>query len=148
MHIADEPTYRKQMPITKPPAELSRTKPQRVLIVDDDAACRTYLRSVLAIAGYDTAVASDGSAALASFKSDGPFDVVVTDVLMPRMSGSELGRYLRQLASSVKVLYVTGSRAALSSDKPQLSVYEAVVDKPCTPGQLIETLTMLVNVSS
>ena len=132
------------MPTKKTKAELPRKTPPRVLIVDDDAACRTYLRSVLSIAGYETSVAADGSAALAAFKKDGPFDVVVTDVLMPRMSGSELGRYLRQLASTVKVLYVTGSRGALSSDKPHLSKHEAVVDKPCTPTHLIDALALLV----
>ena len=112
--------------------------------MDDDAAFRGFLRSTLAFAGYDTAVAADGSTALAAFKQDGPFDVVITDVMMPRMGGSALGRCVRQITSSVKVLYVTGSRSALSSDKPHLSPHEAVVDKPCTPESVLDAVALLV----
>ena len=118
---------------------------RRALIVDDDPPFRRFLHAVLTSDGYETMTAADGRAGLDLFKRHGPFDVVLTDVMMPLMGGSQLGRYLRQITPDIKVLYVTGSRDALFSDKTRLSPGEAVLEKPCSPAHIIDAVRGLVN---
>jgi len=116
----------------------------RILIVDDEAPMRQFLHTVLTTAGYDSVVACDGPDALATLEREGPFDVIVTDVMMPQMRGYELAQRARRLESTVKVLYVTGFSDALFKEKPQLSEDEAFLEKPCTPDRLLQTLSQLV----
>jgi len=116
----------------------------RILIVDDEAPMRQFLHTVLTTAGYDSVVACDGPDALATLEREGPFDVIVTDVMMPQMRGYELAQRARRLESTVKVLYVTGFSDALFKEKPQLSADEAFLEKPCTPDRLLQTLSQLV----
>jgi DNA-binding response OmpR family regulator len=66
----------------------------RVLIVEDDASLRRLLEMRLSVDGYETRIAADGVAALAQLRTWIP-DVVVTDVMMPRLSGLSLCRAMR-----------------------------------------------------
>lgn len=80
-----------------------------VLLVDDEAELREMIREVLATAGYTVLVARDGEEALQVFRRyAGSIDLVVTDVLMPRMTGPELVTHLSQSQSEMKVLYISG----------------------------------------
>ena len=63
----------------------------RVLVVDDDKAVRESLRRSLEFNGYDVALAADGAEALAGIGATHP-DVVVMDVMMPRLDGLEATR--------------------------------------------------------
>jgi two-component system, cell cycle response regulator CpdR len=78
----------------------------RILVVDDEPLFRTFVASVLQIAGHQTTLAADGLEAL---ESPGPFDLLLTDLMMPRMTGGELARRMRQRNPVVKVLYLTGA---------------------------------------
>ncbi|SPB15494.1 multi-sensor Hybrid histidine Kinase [Caballeronia novacaledonica] len=70
-------------------------RPGRVLVVDDNADLRDYMRRMLAAAGHDVSVAADGEAALASARTVHP-EVIVSDVMMPRLDGFGLLRALRE----------------------------------------------------
>ena len=85
------------------------TKP-RVLVVDDDKAVRESLRRSLEFNGYDVCLAADGAEALAGFASVGP-DVVIMDVMMPRLDGIEATRALRSAGNDVPVLVLTARDA-------------------------------------
>ncbi|MFV2174908.1 response regulator transcription factor [Actinomadura sp. LOL_016] len=80
--------------------------PARILIVDDEPAVREALTGSLEFEGYRTAAAADGVAALAAVARERP-DLVVLDVLMPRMDGLTACRRLRALGESVPVLMLT-----------------------------------------
>ena len=84
----------------------------RVLVVDDDRAVRESLRRSLEFNGYDVALASDGAEALAGLGSlwAGP-DVVVMDVMMPRLDGIETTRALRSAGHDVPILVLTARDA-------------------------------------
>ncbi|MGK5632765.1 response regulator transcription factor [Streptomyces sp. URMC 123] len=84
----------------------SGAAPQRILIVDDEPAVREALRRSLAFEGYDTALAVDGLDALARVAAYGP-DLVVLDVLMPRMDGLTAARRLRATGTTVPILMLT-----------------------------------------
>jgi two-component system response regulator MprA len=87
---------------------------QRVLVVDDDRAVRESLRRSLEFNGYDVAVASDGAEALAGLAAAGAAsapDVVVMDVMMPRLDGIETTRALRAAGNDVPILVLTARDA-------------------------------------
>ena len=87
---------------------------QRVLVVDDDKAVRESLRRSLEFNGYDVSVASDGAEALAGLSAAGPAaapDVVVMDVMMPRLDGIETTRALRAAGNDVPILVLTARDA-------------------------------------
>ena len=68
----------------------------RVLVVDDEATVRRYVVHVLKAAGYQTSAASNAVEAIEAF-ANGAFEALVTDVMMPGMTGDELARQLRQI---------------------------------------------------
>jgi CheY-like chemotaxis protein len=92
---------------------------------------RRFVERVLREAGYTTAVAADGAEAIQIAATLDPFDLVVTDVMMPRMSGDELARRLRSSRPALKVLYLTGFSDRLFKDKVTLWEDEAFLEKPC-----------------
>jgi two-component system response regulator MprA len=82
----------------------------RVLVVDDDRAVRDSLRRSLEFNGYDVSLASDGAEGLVAIGSQHP-DVVVIDVMMPRLDGIETTRALRAAGNDVPVLVLTARDA-------------------------------------
>ncbi len=70
-------------------------RPLSVLVVDDEELVRKFVERVLREAGYQTATAGDGPEALEVAAKLETFDILVTDVMMPQMTGDELARRLR-----------------------------------------------------
>ncbi|HEY3014164.1 MAG TPA: response regulator transcription factor [Nocardioides sp.] len=82
----------------------------RVLVVDDDRAVRESLRRSLEFNGYDVALAEDGAQALAGIGTADP-DVVIMDVMMPRLDGIETTKALRSAGNDVPILVLTARDA-------------------------------------
>jgi two-component system response regulator MprA len=82
----------------------------RVLVVDDDKAVRESLRRSLEFNGYDVSLASDGAEALAGIANSDP-DVVVMDVMMPRLDGLEATKALRKAGNDLPILVLTARDA-------------------------------------
>jgi two-component system response regulator MprA len=81
-----------------------------VLVVDDDRAVRESLRRSLQFNGYDVVLANDGAEALVMVGTEHP-DVVIMDVMMPRLDGIETTRALRSTGNDVPVLVLTARDA-------------------------------------
>jgi CheY-like chemotaxis protein len=92
--------------------------PGRLLVVEDAPALADVLHGFLTLSGYQVTSAADGAAALARIAETSP-DLVVTDVLMPNLSGTELAHHLRQSSehSRTPVLFFTG----LPADNPDIA---------------------------
>jgi CheY-like chemotaxis protein len=118
-------------------------RPISVLIVDDEEPILKFVERVLREAGFITATASDGPAALETAATLEQFDLLVTDVMMPQMTGDELARRLRLLRPSLKVLYLTGFSDRLFKEKVTLWQDEAFLEKPCSIKGLIEAVSLL-----
>ena len=82
----------------------------RVLVVDDDKAVRESLRRSLEFNGYDVHLAGDGAEALAGIAGVSP-DVVVMDVMMPRLDGLDTTRALRTAGNDVPIIVLTARDA-------------------------------------
>jgi DNA-binding response OmpR family regulator len=115
----------------------------RALVVDDEESMRTLVSRVLVQAGYETVVAADGLAAQEAATAMGRVDLLVTDEVMPRMTGHELAQWLRAREPQVKVLYLTGFRDRLDQFTHTLWAGESVLDKPCTPVELLAAISAL-----
>jgi two-component system alkaline phosphatase synthesis response regulator PhoP len=108
----------------------------RVLIVEDDGASRDMLAAFLKLQGHTVLTAADGETAFASASHFHP-DVVLTDICMPRLSGVELCRQLREQPETryVPVLAMT----ALSLEEGEeimIAGFENVLAKPIDLDQL------------
>jgi two-component system cell cycle sensor histidine kinase/response regulator CckA len=124
---------------------MSTPKPSiSVLIVDDEEPLRRFVDRVLTQAGYTTATASDGPEAIEAAAKLGSFDLLVTDLMMPQMTGDELARRLRQSQPSLKVLYLTGFSDRLFKEKVTLWEDEAFLEKPCSIKGLMEAVALLL----
>ncbi|HLG17830.1 MAG TPA: ATP-binding protein [Blastocatellia bacterium] len=85
---------------------------ETILLVEDEDAVRTLAREVLQAQGYSVMCAASGSQAMAvSERHEGRIDLLVTDVVMPQMSGRELAERLAPVRPEMKVLYMSGYTA-------------------------------------
>jgi two-component system cell cycle sensor histidine kinase/response regulator CckA len=128
-------------------ASLMKSEPKRpinVLIVDDEEALGKFVDRVLSDAGYTTAIALDGPEAIEAAAKLGSLDLLVTDLMMPKMTGDELARRLRLSQPSLKVLYLTGFSDRLFKEKVTLWQDEAFLDKPCSIKGLKEAVSLLL----
>jgi DNA-binding NtrC family response regulator len=94
--------------------ELSRSSPGRagsgvsVLVVDDEDAVRRFATRVLARDGYTVIGAQDGAEALELFQNGNPPDVVVSDIVMPRLNGVELMQAISVSHPGIPVILMSG----------------------------------------
>lgn len=115
-----------------------------VLIVDDEAGIRQYVDRVLTTAGYRTTVAVDCAEAIA-FAAGAKFDLLLTDVMMPDMTGAALASRIREGDPDLKVLYLTGHADRLFDEKLVLLIEEAFLEKPCTAAGLREAVSQAID---
>ncbi len=120
-------------------------EPALALVVDDEEPVRKFVERALQSGGYRTAGASSGTEALELAAKIGAFDVLVTDLMMPQMTGDELARRLRQTEGKLKVLYLTGFSDQLFKEKVTLWQDEAFLDKPCSIKGLLQAVSLLVH---
>ena len=115
---------------------------KRILIVEDEPDIQELLSAYLRDAGYETAVAEDGAAALDAFES-APFDLVLLDVMLPKVDGFEVCRRIRR-SSQVPVVMLT----ALDGEAQQLRGFGLNIDdyvtKPFSMPILLEKLRVIL----
>jgi DNA-binding response OmpR family regulator len=116
----------------------------RVLIVEDDQSVLTFVERVLRDAGYETMTAADGMAARDLVVEAGVPDLVLTDKSMPRMSGSDLARSLRERHPDLKVLYLTGYVDPVEETRGELWEKDGYLEKPCTVRGLLQAVSLLL----
>ncbi|WP_430396670.1 response regulator [Ferrovibrio sp.] len=87
----------------------------RILVVDDYADFRLLLRHMLEPEGHSVREASDGQAALALLQQE-PFDLVITDVLMPQSDGIEVLNALRRSATGMPVIVTSGGGSTMNAE--------------------------------
>ena len=122
----------------------ARCESSRLLVVDDDDGVRRYVARVLSEAGYQVETAASGAEGLKAVHCGATFDLIVSDVRMPQMTGPEFIAELRRQESDVKVLYLTGYVDQLFVERETLWQDEAFLDKPCSPNSLLESVSLLL----
>jgi CheY-like chemotaxis protein len=111
---------------------------RRILLVDDDARVREMLREVITTLGYEVGVAERGDVGLTRFKEH-PVDLVITDQMMPGMSGLQLAAEIRVLAPTVPIVLLTGyATEAAAGEARRLGV--KILSKPVGAPALADAL--------
>jgi signal transduction histidine kinase/CheY-like chemotaxis protein len=123
-------------PVSEPERKKSRKGSETILLVDDEDGVRKLVSAILNTNGYAVLEAGTGTAALAVYEKNAhKIDMVLTDIVMPQMSGIELGRELAGRTPRLKILYMSGYRDnALGSNG---EAPRAFLHKPFTPDVLL-----------
>jgi GAF domain-containing protein/CheY-like chemotaxis protein len=101
----------------------------RILVIDDEPFVRETLEEILRQQRHDVVAADDGVAGLAQFRA-GAFDLVMTDLAMPGMSGWQVARAVKAVRPDVPVVLVTGWGVEVEVDELQAHGVDRVMTKP------------------
>jgi CheY-like chemotaxis protein len=122
---------------TQPAGEFSAGS-QTILLAEDDGAVRRLARDVLARHGYNVIEARDGDEAIAfAHQERGAIDLLVTDVVMPGLSGRDLAVLLQAERPDMRVLYTSGyTENIIMATSPDGGL--TLLPKPFLPGDLLQ----------
>jgi two-component system cell cycle sensor histidine kinase/response regulator CckA len=123
--------------------EGAKSENATLLVVDDDHQLRTFCGKCLARNGFRVLEGDDGLEALVIAASHaGPIDVLITDLELPRIRGTELGQLFKALWPSIRVLYISGG--SNSAVRAELGPDGAFLEKPFPPDTLVKTVGRLL----
>jgi DNA-binding NtrC family response regulator len=126
------------------PSRREREVREQVLVVDDERAIRRFAARVLAEAGYVVHEAGDGAEALAFVSALGAaVDVVVSDIVMPRLTGVELVQALATTHPELPVILMTGYGAGALAERG-IAAPCAVLAKPFAAERLLDEVRRCV----
>jgi PAS domain S-box-containing protein len=113
---------------------------ETILLVEDEMPVRNLARQILTRLGYKVLVASDGVEAIeVQARHEGPIHLLISDVVMPRLSGGELARRLHERLPALPVVFFSGYAADASLDTRFLKGEPTVISKPFTEEELGRT---------
>jgi len=150
-------TFKIYLPRIKKEAELFKPAGEQVeilrgtetiLLVEDEAMVRVLARSILEESGYHVLEADHGEEAMrVCGRYDGPIHLLLTDVIMPQMSGRELAERITPWRQKMKVLYMSGYTDDAIVHHGVLNKGMAFIEKPFTPDVLGRKVRDVLNVS-
>jgi len=142
-HLTFRPATELEAPQAAPAAPASAGDVSlRCLVVDDEPTVGAMLRDVLETGGHRAVVVSDGSEAIARFGAE-PFDVVFTDLAMPRASGWQVARAIKEMAPAVPVVLVTGFGVELSPEERREHGVDLVLVKPLKIQEILDVVAQV-----
>jgi DNA-binding NtrC family response regulator len=110
-------------------------------VVEDEDAVREFIRLVLVQAGYTASLASDGEEAWDIFqRQPHRFDLVISDVLMPRRNGPELAALIHSLRPTLPILFVSGYTGSAAGKLQHIPFRELLLEKPFSIDKLLQTV--------
>lgn len=113
----------------------------RIILVDDDPQLRYVIADILIASGHSVMTAGNGREAIVLMET-GPPDLVITDLMMPIMSGAELVRQMRNESATALVPVILVTAASRDSDAfPPDGLYSTVIWKPFDIGALLKAVT-------
>jgi len=126
-------------------APLSRGNGERVLLVDDEAPVLAVTAEVLTRLGYEPVSFSDSQAALAAFEAaPARFDVVVTDDLMPGITGTELASVVRRRRPDMPIVLVSGYSGPILTQQALAAGVSELLTKPLQLREIATTLARVL----
>jgi CheY-like chemotaxis protein len=128
------------------PQQSQTSRSQRILVVDDESAIRLLMSAVLTGSGYHVDTAEDGAGAWKALQAE-PYDLLITDHNMPKITGVELVKNLRSANMGLPVVMVAGSLPAHElAQNPSLEL-AATILKPFALAELLDTVTNVLQMA-
>jgi two-component system cell cycle response regulator CpdR len=135
---------------TKPPLyekKSSNRQPghrsMKILLAEDDNDMRRFLAKALQNAGYDVASFDNGLSAYNRLREE-PFELLLTDIVMPEMDGIELARRATELDPDIKVMFITGFAAVALNPDSKAPKDAKVLSKPFHLRELVNEVEKLM----
>ena len=131
------------VPVAKPTADERsvETGHERILLVEDESTLRNLTQRILVRAGYSVIEASDGQHALDIYRElESPPDLVLSDIVMPRLSGADLAHALRSEKPDLPILFMSGYYSSQSMKVSALPPNVEVLAKPFSVRKLRESV--------
>lgn len=113
---------------------------QRILLVEDDTAIRELTGDVLAESGYDITAVGDAEAAVTALCGAKSFDLLISDIRLPGMSGCELASHAMTRDPDLRVLLMTGYAGRVAGDPEIVPDHIPLLRKPFTMRQLLTSV--------
>jgi GAF domain-containing protein/CheY-like chemotaxis protein len=136
-------TFQPAAAATTPPPQSTAHAPAvrslHCLVVDDEEPVRTVLADILESAGHTVVTEGDGAAAITRFRGE-RFDLVLTDLAMPRVSGWQVARAIKETAPQTPVFLVTGFGVELSADERRAHGVEQILVKPLQMQDILDAV--------
>jgi CheY-like chemotaxis protein len=118
----------------------------RILVIDDDADFRALVADLLTVSGHTVVEADDGQVGIACYRAQ-PFDLVLTDMIMPRREGIEVIRAIRRLNPRARIVAMSGGAAAAPRLYLQMAGHlgaDRTLLKPFSAATLLATVADLL----
>ena len=124
----------------------SQVAPQRhILVVDDDELVSEYLGALLEAESYNVMVLNDAAAALEYFKEHpDDFDLIVTDQVMPGLTGVEIAQSILKLRPDLPILLITGYSEIISAENAKSFGLSGFFPKPINESLFLDEISNLV----
>jgi two-component system cell cycle response regulator CpdR len=115
----------------------------KILLAEDDNDMRRFLVKALQTAGYAVVSFDNGLAAYNRLREE-PFELLLTDIVMPEMDGIELARRATELDPDIKVMFITGFAAVALNPDNQAPRQAKVLSKPFHLRELVSEVSRLL----
>jgi PAS domain S-box-containing protein len=116
-----------------------------ILLAEDDELTRTMMEELLTRAGYTVIIAVDGQDAVEKFTArKEEIQLVFTDIVMPRKSGTEARDEIRQMSASVKFIFASGHSKDVIEREGALGPDAEIITKPIMPFELLNKIASLI----
>jgi CheY-like chemotaxis protein len=119
-----------------------------LLVVEDEDALRKVAARILTSAGYTVLTAANGEEALAVYGQHPEIRLVMTDVVMPKMSGGVLAKALKHLTPNLRILFVSGYADDVIVHHGVLEEGTSFLAKPFDPSTLLQRVRRLLGATS
>lgn len=116
----------------------------RILLVEDDEMVRELVATVMGEAGFQFEEAADGVAGQEVYLEKGPFDIVLADILMPRLTGVELAFRLKELGFDGPVVFISAYADIAQANEHVRMGHWHLIKKPFVPETILRTLNGLL----
>ena len=121
---------------------MSQSRPTRILLAEDDESLRNFLTRALERAGYEVESCPDGETAVEAL--DMPFDVLLTDIVMPGIDGIEVARIAASRQPGLRIMFITGFAAVALSARDQAPAGAKVLSKPVHLREIVAEVERMV----
>jgi two-component system, cell cycle response regulator CpdR len=119
------------------------TNPMKILLAEDDNDMRRFLVKALQNAGYSVVSFDNGLSAYNRLREE-PFELLLTDIVMPEMDGIELARRATELDPDIKVMFITGFAAVALNPDNHAPKQAKILSKPFHLRDLVTEVQRLL----
>ena len=115
----------------------------RILLAEDDDSLRGFLARALERAGYEVRACADGDQAIEAL-DEGPYDLLLTDIVMPGVDGIEVAREAAARAPSLRIMFITGFAAVALSAGSRAPAGAKVLSKPVHLREIVAEVERMI----